>query len=171
MAQHARFTAATGMKVYFCDPKSPWQRGSIENTNGLLRQYLPRTRDFRILTQADLDAIAAELNGSPRQTLGLKTPRSGCACDLASRRGLCEATSPRSLLSLDAGSGRPQNAPLRTAATHVGHAGRCHGRRGPGFSAVPGASSPSASRIGSGQLLTSTPTEVVYCPGDGKPAS
>ena len=74
MAQHARFTAATGVEVYFCDPKSPWQRGSNENTNGLLRQYLPRTLDFRTLTQADLDAIADQLNGRPRQTLGFKTP-------------------------------------------------------------------------------------------------
>ena len=68
MAQHARFTAATGVEVYFCDPKSPWQRGSNENTNGLLRQYLPRTLDFRTLTQADFDAIADKLNGRPRQT-------------------------------------------------------------------------------------------------------
>jgi IS30 family transposase len=74
MAEHARFTEATGVEVYFCDPKSPWQRGSNENTNGLLRQYLPRTLDFRTLTQADFDAIADELNGRPRQTLGFKTP-------------------------------------------------------------------------------------------------
>jgi IS30 family transposase len=74
MAQHARFTEATGVDVYFCDPNSPWQRGSNENTNGLLRQYLPRTLDFRTLTQADFDAIADELNGRPRQTLGFKTP-------------------------------------------------------------------------------------------------
>jgi hypothetical protein len=74
MAEHLRFTQATGVEVYFCDPKSPWQRGSNENTNGLLRQYLPRTLDFRTLTQADLDAIADQLNGRPRQTLGFKTP-------------------------------------------------------------------------------------------------
>ena len=74
MAQHARFTAATGVEVYFCDPKSPWQRGSNENTNGLLRQYLPKTLDFRTLTQDDFDAIALELNQRPRQTLGFKTP-------------------------------------------------------------------------------------------------
>ena len=74
MSLHAKFTVDTGVAVYFCDPKSPWQRGSNENTNGLLRQYLPRTLDFRTLSQDDLDAIAAELNGRPRQTLGFKTP-------------------------------------------------------------------------------------------------
>ena len=74
MAQHVRFSQETGIEVYFCDPKSPWQRGSNENTNGLLRQYLPRTLDFRTLTQADFDAIADKLNGRPRQTLGFKTP-------------------------------------------------------------------------------------------------
>jgi IS30 family transposase len=79
MAEHAKFTAATGVDVYFCDPKSPWQRGSNENTNGLLRQYLPRTLDFKTLTQADFDAIADELNGRPRQTLGFKTPSQALA--------------------------------------------------------------------------------------------
>ena len=79
MAQHARFTQETGVEVYFCDPKSPWQRGSNENTNGLLRQYLPRTLDFRTLTQADFDAIADELNGRPRHTLGFKTPSQALA--------------------------------------------------------------------------------------------
>jgi IS30 family transposase len=79
MAQHQRFTIATGIQVYFCDPKSPWQRGSNENTNGLLRQYLPRRLDFRTLTQADLDAIAKELNQRPRQTLNFKTPSQAIA--------------------------------------------------------------------------------------------
>jgi IS30 family transposase len=79
MAEHQRFTDETGIQVYFCDPKSPWQRGSNENTNGLLRQYLPRRLDFRTLSQADLDAIADELNGRPRQTLGFKTPSQALA--------------------------------------------------------------------------------------------
>ncbi len=79
MAQHQRFTVQTGVQVYFCDPKSPWQRGSNENTNGLLRQYLPRRLDFRTLTQADLDAIAQELNERPRQTLEFKTPSQALA--------------------------------------------------------------------------------------------
>jgi IS30 family transposase len=79
MAEHARFTIDTGIAVYFCDPKSPWQRGSNENTNGLLRQYLPRHVSMRDFTQADLDGIAAELNGRPRQTLGFKTPSEALA--------------------------------------------------------------------------------------------
>ena len=79
MAQHVRFTEETGIEVYFCDPKSPWQRGSNENTNGLLRQYLPRRLDFRTLTQADFDTIADKLNGRPRQTLGFKTPSQALA--------------------------------------------------------------------------------------------
>ena len=79
MAEHRRFTDETGIQVYFCDPKSPWQRGSNENTNGLLRQYMPRRLDFRTLTQDDLDAIALELNDRPRQTLGFKTPSQALA--------------------------------------------------------------------------------------------
>jgi IS30 family transposase len=79
MAEHLRFTVDSGVQVYFCDPRSPWQRGSNENTNGLLRQYLPKGADLRQLDQAALDAIAAELNGRPRQTLGFKTPSQALA--------------------------------------------------------------------------------------------
>jgi IS30 family transposase len=74
MAEHARFIADTGVPVFFCDPRSPWQRASNENANGLVRQYLPRTADLRRFSQADLDRIAAELNDRPRQLLGLKHP-------------------------------------------------------------------------------------------------
>jgi IS30 family transposase len=79
MAEHTKFTVETGVAVYFCDPRSPWQRGSNENTNGLLRQYLARGDDLRQLDQTALDAIAAELNGRPRQTLGFKTPSQALA--------------------------------------------------------------------------------------------
>jgi IS30 family transposase len=74
MAEHARFTTDSGVPVFFCDPRSPWQRASNENANGLLRQYLPRTADLRRFSQADLDHIAAELNDRPRQIHGFQTP-------------------------------------------------------------------------------------------------
>ena len=74
MAQHAQFRIDTGVQVYFCDPKSPWQRGSNENTNRLLRQYLPKTTDLSAVTARELNAIARSLNGRPRQTLGWRSP-------------------------------------------------------------------------------------------------
>jgi IS30 family transposase len=74
LAAHKRFSSDTGIQVYFCDPHPPWQRGSNENTNGLLRQYLPRELDLATRSQVELDQIAAELNGRPRETLEWRTP-------------------------------------------------------------------------------------------------
>ncbi len=79
MAEHARFSVDTGVAVYFCDPRSPWQRGSNENANGLLRQYLAKNADLRQFTQTDLDSIAARLNGRPRHTLAWRTPSEALA--------------------------------------------------------------------------------------------
>jgi transposase, IS30 family len=74
MGRHRDFTIATDIPVYFCDPASPWQRGSNENTNGLLRQYFPKDTDLTVHTHEHLAAVAAELNGRPRKTLGWETP-------------------------------------------------------------------------------------------------
>ena len=74
MAEHVRFTVDTGVEVFFCDPRSPWQRGSNENTNGLLRQYFPKGQSLARVTQDELDQVSDELNGRPRQTLGWHSP-------------------------------------------------------------------------------------------------
>lgn len=74
MADHKRFTLATDVQVYFCDPQNPWQRGSNENTNGLLRQYFPKGTDLSAISQAKLNAVARQLNERPRKTLNFETP-------------------------------------------------------------------------------------------------
>ena len=84
MAQHKTFTMATDMQVYFCDPQSPWQRGSNENTNGLLRQYLPKNAYLSRFSQSELDEIALRLNTRPRQTLGFRTPADKLQASVAS---------------------------------------------------------------------------------------
>jgi IS30 family transposase len=84
MAQHKTFTMATDVQVYFCDPQSPWQRGSNENTNGLLRQYLPKKVDLSRFSQSELDEIALRLNTRPRQTLGFRTPADKLQASVAS---------------------------------------------------------------------------------------
>ena len=86
LAAHRTFSIATGVQVFFCDPQSPWQRGTNENTNGLLRQYLPRRSDLSGYTQAQLDAIALRLNTRPRKTLGYRTPAVTLSETVASTR-------------------------------------------------------------------------------------
>ncbi len=84
MAAHKQFTIATDMQVYFCDPRSPWQRGSNENTNGLLRQYFPKGMDLSKLSQARLNYVARELNERPRETLNWRTPSEALKATVAS---------------------------------------------------------------------------------------
>ena len=84
MAQHKSFTVDTKVKVYFCDPQSPWQRGTNETTNGLLRQYFPKKTDLSGYSQADLNKVALRLNQRPRQTLGFQTPASKLRDSVAS---------------------------------------------------------------------------------------
>ena len=79
MKAHAQIAVAADCEIYFCDPHSPWQRGSNENTNGLLRQWMPKGTDLSVHTEADLDTIAYKLNNRPRQTLGWMKPSQALA--------------------------------------------------------------------------------------------
>src|SRR5271168_1647350 len=84
MAKHKSFTVATKVNVYFCDPQIPWQRGTNENTNGLLRQYFPKKTDLSKYSQPELNKVALRLNQRPRKTLGFQTPASRLRASVAS---------------------------------------------------------------------------------------
>lgn len=94
LAQHAQLRIATGLEVYFCDPRSPWQRGTNENTNGLLRQYFPKGTDISRYSERELDAVANALNSRPRKTLGWKTPAEALDGLLSSASQATVATTP-----------------------------------------------------------------------------
>ena len=92
MSQHAQLRVDTGLPVYFCDPQSPWQRGTNENTNGLLRQYFPKGTDLTLHGPGDLEAVGAALNGRPRKTLGWRTPAEALDAHLLAAQSASVAT-------------------------------------------------------------------------------
>lgn len=94
LAQHVQLRIDTGLEIYFCDPRSPWQRGTNENTNGLLRQYFPKGTDIGRYSERELDAVAASLNSRPRKTLGWRTPAEALDALLSSACKAGVATTP-----------------------------------------------------------------------------
>jgi IS30 family transposase len=94
MAQHAQLRIDSGLAIYFCDPRSPWQRGTNENTNGLLRQYFPKGTDLSRYSERELDAVALTLNGRPRKTLGWKSPAEALDALLSDAQQTGVATTP-----------------------------------------------------------------------------
>lgn len=92
MSQHARLRADTGLRIYFCEPRSPWQRGTNENTNGLLRQYFPKGTEFSSYGVDELQAVATALNNRPRKALGWRTPAEAFNACLSSSVKNCVAT-------------------------------------------------------------------------------
>jgi hypothetical protein len=136
MTQHARLRIDTGLAVYFCDPHSPWQRGSNEDSNGLLRQYFPRNAELSIYTRTELNRVARELNNRSRQTLGWMKPFEVfclvCCVDQLRPRGQLQTRAvPSEWGSGKARHGQPGACSAEPEVARRAPVGLCHGRRRP----------------------------------------